>query len=129
MIISFKDDEERLFHHILAVLSDKNQIMHVSADTLQTLSFPGLTIQPLQHRVIQNEKEVELTHLEFGVLLFLAEHPGWVFSKTQVYEHVWNESGEECGAAVTNVISQIRRKIGHRYITTVIGSGYKFEGR
>lgn len=103
--------------------------MHVSADTLQTLSFPGLTIQPLQHRVIQNEKEVELTHLEFGVLLFLAKHPGWVFSKTQVYEHVWNESGEECGAAVTNVISQIRRKIGHRYITTVIGSGYKFEGR
>ena len=48
MIISFKDDEERLFHHILAILSDKNQIMHVSVDTLQTLSFPGLTIQPLQ---------------------------------------------------------------------------------
>ena len=54
MIISFKDDEERLFHHILAILSDKNQIMHVSVDTLQILSFPGLTIQPLQHRVIQN---------------------------------------------------------------------------
>ena len=78
MIISFKDDEERLFHHILAILSDKNQIMHVSVDTLQTLSFPGLTIQPLQHRVIQNEKEVELTHLEFGVLLFLARRDNLV---------------------------------------------------
>ena len=31
------------------------------------------------------------------------------------------------GAAVTNVVSQIRKKIGDRYIKTVIGSGYKFE--
>lgn len=46
--------------------------------------------------------------------------------RVSVYENVWNESGDS-GATVTNVVSQIRRKIGDKYIRTVIGSGYKFE--
>jgi len=65
---------------------------------------------------------------EFFTLLYLAQHPGWVFGKKQIYKTVWNESGDG-GAAVTNVVSQIRKKIGERYIKTVIGSGYKFEAK
>lgn len=67
-----------------------------------------------------------MTHYEFFTLLYLAQHPGWVFSKEQIHEAVWKECGDG-GAAVVNVISQIRRKIGDKYIKTVIGSGYKFE--
>lgn len=59
-------------------------------------------------------------------LLYLAQHPNWVFSKEQIYEAVWKEFGDG-GAAVVNAVSQIRRKIGDRYIKTVINSGYKFE--
>ncbi len=47
-------------------------------------------------------------------------------AKSRYYEAVWKESGDG-GTAVTNVVSQIRRKIGDKYIRTVIGSGYKFE--
>lgn len=54
--------------------------------------------------------------------------PGLVIRmKEQIYEAVWRETGDRCGTAVVNVISQIRRKIGERYIKTVISSGYKFE--
>ena len=43
-----------------------------------------------------------------------------------IYEAVWKADPEQCGAAVANVISQLRRKIGDGYIETVVGSGYRF---
>ena len=44
------------------------------------------------------------------------------------YEAVWHEFPEDCGAAVVNIISQLRRKMGPgNPIRTVPHSGYKFE--
>lgn len=44
------------------------------------------------------------------------------------YEAVWKEPGDQCQAAVVNVVSSIRKKIGDGYIETVVGSGYRFVG-
>ena len=69
-----------------------------------------------------------LTHLEFFTLAYLAQHPGWLFTQEQIYEAVWHEFPEDCGAAVVNIISQLRRKMGPGSpIRTVPHSGYKFE--
>lgn len=91
------------------------------------IAFPGLVIRMKEQTVYRDCQLVSMTHYEFFTLSYLAQHPGWVFSKEQIYEAVWRETGDRCGTAVVNVISQIRRKIGERYIKTVIGSGYKFE--
>ena len=91
------------------------------------LTFPNLEIRINEQAVYYNGIPVPLTHHEFFTLLYLAQHPSWVLSKEQIYEAVWKENPEHCGAAVANVISQIRRKLGEGYIKTVIGSGYKFE--
>ena len=69
--------------------------------------------------------------MEFDTFAFLAGYPNWIFTKKQIYEVVWNEPGENCGSAVANVISQIRRKlrqagVEQEYIQTVINQGYKF---
>lgn len=93
---------------------------------VSVLAFSKLEIHLKEQVVYYNGEPVPMSHHEFFTLLYLAQHPGWVFSKEQIYENVWNESGDG-GAAVTNVVSQIRRKIGDKYIRTVIGSGYKFE--
>ena len=127
MILIFEGDEESIINQIISTLHDKKKVIQISTEEVSILTFPGLTIQPYQHRVLQDGKEVSLSRLEFATLFFLANHPGWVFSRAQIYEAVWKEPGEYCGAAVTNVISQIRRKIGSNYITTVVGSGYRFE--
>ena len=71
---------------------------------------------------------LHLTHLEFFTLAYLARRPGWVFTQEQIYEAVWHEFPEHCGAAVANIISQLRRKMGPgNPIRTVPHSGYKFE--
>lgn len=92
------------------------------------LTFPNLEIRINEQVVYHNGIPVPLTHHEFFTLLYLAKHPSWVLAKEQIYEAVWQAPPEQCGTAVANVISQIRRKLGGGYIKTVVGSGYKFEG-
>lgn len=99
--------------------------VHVAKDKT-VLSFPGLKINTNEQTVYHNGILVPLTHHEFFTLLYLARHPSWVFSKEQIYEAVWEENPEQCGASIANVVYSLRRKIGERYIETVIGSGYRF---
>lgn len=112
---------------VLVTLSNAEQTQ-TSSYLLDTLTFPGLEIRPREQMVYRDGEIISMTYHEFFTLLYLAQHPGWVFRKEQIYEMVWKESGTNCRAAVTNVVSQIRRKIGEQYIKTVVGSGYRFEG-
>ncbi|MDO4340891.1 MAG: winged helix-turn-helix domain-containing protein [Eubacteriales bacterium] len=107
------------------------QVTQLSSDynmssATDVLTFPGLEIRSKEQMVYRDGGLVSMSHHEFFTLLYLAQHPGWVFSKEQIYETVWKKSGGG-GAAVVSVVSQIRRKIGDKYIRTVVGSGYKFE--
>ena len=97
----------------------------------QRLTFPGLVIDLLRRRVSVGEDRVELTAAEFEVLSLLAAHPGWVYSRQQIMERLWNGAfyGEVRTADVH--IRNIRRKIepdpkNPRYILTARGMGYKF---
>ncbi len=97
----------------------------------QRLAFPGLVIDLLRRQVWVGEQRVDLTAAEFEVLRFLAGHPGWVYSRQQIMEQLWD--GEFYGEVRTADvhIRNIRRKIesdprNPRYILTVRGMGYKF---
>ena len=76
---------------------------------------------------------VPLTTREFEVLRFMALHPNQALTRQQIYDNVWgfNEYGDL--GTVTIHIKKIREKIeddasNPRFITTVWGVGYKFEG-
>ena len=93
-----------------------------------TLTIPGLELHLRKQTVKWQGQPLHLTHLEFFTLAYLARHPGWIFTQEQIYEAVWHEFPEDCGAAVVNIISQLRRKMGPgNPIRTVPHSGYKFE--
>lgn len=126
MIISFSDSEEHIMQKIMDVLRDVPVVEHPLEQSC-ILASSDLKIYLKEQTVYRNGERVTMTHHEFFTLAYLAQHPGWVFSKEQIYEAVWQETGDRCGTAVVNVISQIRRKLGEGYIKTVVGSGYKFE--
>ena len=97
----------------------------------QRLAFPGLVIDLLRRQVWVGENRVDLTAAEFEVLSSLAAHPGWVYSRQQIMEQLWD--GEFYGEFRTADVHvrNIRRKIETdprkpRYILTVRGMGYKF---
>ena len=96
------------------------------------LYFPGLEIRPLQRRVLRDGTEINLTRLEYGTLAFLVSSPGIVFTRTQIFEAVWNMDSDSCHSSVVNVIYNLRKKIEPdcrkpTYIKTVLGMGYKFD--
>ena len=97
----------------------------------QRLAFPGLVIDLLRRQVWVGERRVDLTAAEFEVLRSLAAHPGWVYSRQQIMEQLWD--GEFFGEVRTADVHvrNIRRKIesdpqNPRYLLTVRGMGYKF---
>ena len=103
-------------------------VLQETTHSSDILTFPNLEIRINEQAVYYNGIPVPLTHHEFFTLLYLAQHPSWVLSQSMIYEAVWQAPPEHSGSAVTNVISQLRRKIGDGYIETVVGSGYRFVG-
>ncbi len=91
-----------------------------------------LEIDPAARRVFVEGKEVQLTQREFDVLLFLARHPGQVFSRNQLMDAIWQYSFYTDTSTVTVHIRRLRSKIEADpsrpcHIQTVWGVGYRFQ--
>ena len=133
LILSVTDHEEHILNKIMETIANEPKLNHIAPPLpCNILSFKNLEIRLKEQTVSCRGQLVTLTHHEFAVLTYLARHPGWVFSASQIYEAVWDRDGEHCGTAVASVIGQIRRKLTPDtpkggYIRTVPGSGYKFE--
>jgi len=96
------------------------------------LTFAGLSINPRTRRVTHDDTLLTLTAKEFDLLLFLARHPGEVFSRAQLLNQVWDYAFVGDGSTVTVHVRRLREKIEPdplhpRYIKTVWGVGYKLE--
>ncbi len=115
-----------------------NGVLRRTASRAQTSSSPiefdGLVIDPMSREVHLDGQLVEMTPKEFDVLAFLAASPRQVFSRTELLEQVWQSSPEwQDPATVTVHVRRIRNKIEAdpetpRWISTVWGVGYRFEG-
>jgi DNA-binding response OmpR family regulator len=97
----------------------------------QPLTQEGLTVNPTTRQVWAGEEEVVLTAKEFDLLWFMMNHPGQVFTRDQLLDHVWGYDFFGDASTVTVHVRRLREKIEKnpnkpRYILTVWGVGYKF---
>ncbi|CAM2914127.1 response regulator transcription factor [Paenibacillus sediminis] len=91
----------------------------------------GLTMDKAARRVFVNEKEVTFTTKEFDLLFYLATNPNRVFSKEQLFDHIWGMDAMGEIATVTVHIRKLREKIeldpsDPQFIETIWGAGYRF---
>ena len=91
----------------------------------------GLHIDKASRRVFVSGEEVAITTKEFDLLVFLASHPNRVFSKSDLFERIWNMDSSGDIATVTVHIRKLRGKLeadpkNPEYIETVWGAGYRF---
>ena len=98
-----------------------------------SLRFQDLLINPKTRQVRAHGVDVELTAKEFDLLVFLAQRPRQVFSREQILNQVWDYVYVGDTSTVTVHIRRLREKIEAdpakpRYIQTVWGIGYKFQG-
>lgn len=89
-----------------------------------------LIINPMYRQVIVDGSLIELTRTEFDLLFCLACHPGQVWSRGQLYSHVWaDDLGTSGDNTVRAHIGNLRKKLadaGKNYIQNSRGVGYKF---
>jgi DNA-binding response OmpR family regulator len=97
----------------------------------ELLYFKELIIDANKRTVVMGGNEVVLTGKEFDLLYFLASHKGQVFTKKQIYSHVWNDEYAFDDSNIMSYMSKLRKKIETDvdkpvYIQTVWGVGYRF---
>lgn len=92
----------------------------------------GLEINKNTHICTLYGENLNLTPLEFGIVLLLCENAGKVVSTKEVFEKVWGEEYLDSNNTVMVHIRRIREKMHERsrdpkFIKTVWGVGYKIE--
>ncbi len=95
------------------------------------LVFKGIKINTSFRRVLVDDVDVSLTAKEFDLLCFLASNQGKVYTKEQIYNHVWHDEYSYDDRNIMSFISKLRKKIRNNvmdidYIQTIHGIGYRF---
>jgi len=92
--------------------------------TQRTLKTAKLRIHAESRRVVFDGSPVELTRLEFDLLLYLCSNPGRVHRRATLLAEVWGVA-EQLGSRTVDVhVRRLRGKLGFDPITTVRGVGY-----
>lgn len=123
----FQSEEPRI-----VAVSTSSASAHTRASAQNGCTTIGdLSISFGKYTVEKNGTALDLTSKEFEILALLAANPGQVFTRQQIYEHIWGEGNAVDTNSITVFIRRIREKIEDnasqpKYLLTVWGVGYKF---
>jgi DNA-binding response OmpR family regulator len=104
--------------------------------TIEQLVLGRVTVDFRARQATSGSRTLHLTHREFELLQYLAEHPARVVSRNELLREVWRHSETLITRCVDNAIVRLRKKIEPDarqpcFIHTVHGDGYRLtpEGR
>lgn len=108
----------------------KNVMRHYpNCEEEKKIKISNIVINITKQKVYNGENEVELTALEYKILLLLFRNRGKIISREQILSEIWDENENYVNDnTLTVYIKRIREKIGDEnsnLIKTVRGLGYK----
>ncbi len=81
-------------------------------------------------KILENEifHKIELTALEFKILMYFAHRPGIVIIRDQMLNDIWGEDIHVYARSVDTHVSKLRKKLGPvaSIVESIHGTGYKF---
>jgi len=92
----------------------------------------GLKLDPGAYRAYVNDHDLQLTAVEYKLLEHLAEHPGRIYSRSQLMDHIYPDQRIVSDRTIDSHIKKLRKKIARlspetELIHSVYGVGYRFE--
>ncbi|MBN2347489.1 MAG: response regulator transcription factor [Bacteroidales bacterium] len=115
-----------LITRLKALLKRYGNKAGTSLDTT-ALKFSDLTIDPEKYMVYLDSEEIILPRKEFKLLLLLTSKPSRVFTREEIFDHLWGTDVFVGDRTIDVYIRKLREKIGEKKIVTVKGVGYKFQ--
>ncbi len=94
----------------------------------------ALTLKDEEHVILVNNKELDLTPNEFGILKAFIGRPNKVFTRSELVDRVQGYSFEGYERTIDTHIKNLRKKLaitlpGKEVIKAVYGVGYKLNGK
>lgn len=95
--------------------------------------YPTFSIDTEHHCVLLGKENhpVQLSSIEYELLLFFADHPNVLLLYNELYQHIWKADSAGDTRTVMVHISNLRKKVDPNHtgiIQTVRGAGYIFNG-
>lgn len=120
---------------VKAILRRSSETAFIENDSSakDIIVYEHLVIDNDAHRVLADDKKVNLTPKEYELLLFLAKSPDKVFNREELLKEVWNYDFYGDLRTVDTHVKRLREKLNKvspeasQMIHTVWGIGYKFE--
>ena len=103
-----------------------------AAHKAEAIVHGPLRVDRLQRRAWLAGTEITLAPREFDLLWHFVQHPGRVFTRTELLDEVWGLGHDGYDHTVNSHINRLRSKLGDEraestFIHTVWGVGYRFE--
>jgi two-component system, OmpR family, response regulator BaeR len=98
----------------------------------KTIQAPGLALDEQRYRATLNGHDLDLTTVEFKLLLFLVANAGRIYGRQQLMDRIYPDERIVSDRTIDSHIKKLRRKIEAadpeaKLIHSVYGVGYKFE--
>jgi two-component system OmpR family response regulator len=95
--------------------------------TSNVIEIGTVKVDIAARNILLKDKPVELTAREYQLVEFLALHRGEVVTRTQLYEHLFDEDDSTLSNLLDVHVSNVRKKLGAEFIVTRRGHGYCIE--
>jgi len=95
-------------------------------ETENRIKIGNIEIDKEKYYLIMEGEKIILPRREFDLLLFLISKPDKVFTREEIYNHIWGTRIIVGDRTMDVHIRKLREKIGKKHLKTVKGVGYKF---
>ncbi len=89
-----------------------------------TLELGDVCIDTVAREVTRGGRLIALSPKEYSLVEYLALHRGELVTRSMIYEHLYDEHDDSLSNVVDVYISNIRKRLGPRFVRTRRGEGY-----
>jgi two-component system alkaline phosphatase synthesis response regulator PhoP len=116
-----------LISRIYALLKRYGQVKDAQTEQNVQKSFGNLIIDAEKFIVLQNGIPIYFPRKEFYLLQLLTSKPTKVFTRDEIFDHIWGTEIFVGDRTIDVYIRKLREKLGENHIKTIKGVGYKFD--
>ena len=107
------------------ILRVNNIIKRVYNDTYEKITYGDYIVDVNKRSVLEFDKEINLTTLEFELLILLLNNEGKSFSREEILNSVWKEDYYGNDRVVDDLVRRLRSTMKKLKINTIYGYGYR----
>ena len=102
-------------------------ILHLlySNNNSKIINYKNYSIDTNKRQVIENNKEINLTTLEYDLLLLFLNNKSKSFSRDEILNNVWGNNYFGSDRVVDDLVRRLRKKLPKININSIYGYGYR----